>query len=44
MTLVALAAAEFNNPVSAGAYIAAGLVLFLLTFIVNSIARAIVNK
>ena len=43
-TAIANAAAEFNNPVSAGAYIAAGLVLFLLTFIVNSIARAIVNK
>lgn len=43
-TAIASAAAEFNNPVSAGAYIAAGLVLFLLTFIVNSIARAIVNK
>ena len=43
-TLIASAAAEFNNPVSAGAYIAAGLVLFLLTFIVNSIARAIANK
>ena len=43
-TAIANAAAEFSNPVSAGAYIAAGLVLFLLTFIVNSIARAIVNK
>ncbi|WJY98234.1 phosphate ABC transporter permease subunit PstC [Corynebacterium fournieri] len=43
-TAIANAAAEFNNPVSAGAYIAAGLVLFLLTFVVNSIARAIVNK
>ncbi|WKK62096.1 phosphate ABC transporter permease subunit PstC [Corynebacterium sp. P3-F1] len=43
-TAIANASAEFNNPTSAGAYIAAGLVLFLLTFIVNSIARAIVNK
>ncbi|OEY24365.1 phosphate ABC transporter permease subunit PstC [Corynebacterium sp. Marseille-P4321] len=43
-TAIANASAEFNNPVSAGAYIAAGLVLFLLTFVVNSIARAIVNK
>ncbi|MCQ4619451.1 phosphate ABC transporter permease subunit PstC [Corynebacterium sp. CCUG 71335] len=43
-TAIANASAEFNNEVSAGAYIAAGLVLFLLTFIVNSIARAIVNK
>lgn len=43
-TAIASASAEFNNPTSAGAYISAGLVLFLLTFIVNSIARAIVNK
>lgn len=43
-TAIANASAEFNNPISAGAYIAAGLVLFVLTFIVNSIARAIVNK
>ncbi|AWB85136.1 phosphate ABC transporter permease subunit PstC [Corynebacterium liangguodongii] len=43
-THIANASAEFNNPTSAGAYIAAGLVLFVLTFVVNSIARAIVNK
>ncbi|PAT12633.1 phosphate ABC transporter permease subunit PstC [Corynebacterium hadale] len=43
-TAIANASAEFNNPISAGAYIAAGLVLFVLTFVVNSIARAIVNK
>lgn len=43
-THIANASAEFNNPTSAGAYIAAGLVLFILTFVVNSIARAIVNK
>ncbi|MDY5786084.1 MULTISPECIES: phosphate ABC transporter permease subunit PstC [unclassified Corynebacterium] len=43
-THIANASAEFNNATSAGAYIAAGLVLFILTFIVNSIARAIVNK
>lgn len=43
-THIANASAEFNNPTSAGAYIAAGLVLFILTFIVNSIARAIVNS
>ncbi|SES27858.1 phosphate ABC transporter permease subunit PstC [Corynebacterium cystitidis] len=43
-TAIASAAAEFSNPVSAGAYIAAGLVLFLLTFIVNSIARTLVAK
>ena len=39
---IARASAEFNDPKSAGAYIAAGLVLFLLTFVVNAAARAIV--
>ena len=43
-TAIANAAAEFNNDISAGAYIAAGLVLFLLTFVVNSIARAMVKS
>ncbi|MFL6143979.1 MAG: phosphate ABC transporter permease subunit PstC [Labedaea sp.] len=33
---------DANNKLVAGAYIAAGLVLFLLTFVVNAIARAIV--
>ncbi len=37
-------AAEFETAKSAGAYIAAGLVLFVLTFIVNAAARAIVNR
>ena len=37
-------AAEFEDPKSAGAYIAAGLVLFVLTFLVNASARAIVNR
>jgi phosphate transport system permease protein len=37
-------AAEFEDAKSAGAYIAAGLVLFVLTFIVNAAARAIVNR
>jgi phosphate transport system permease protein len=41
---IALAAAEFNNPKSAGAYIAAGLVLFVLTFVVNALARMIVAR
>ncbi|MDT4894553.1 MAG: phosphate transport system permease protein [Pseudonocardiales bacterium] len=36
--------AEFNNPASTGAYIAAGLVLFVLTFVVNAAARWIVNR
>ena len=39
---IARAAPEFNDPRGAGAYIAAGLVLFVLTFVVNAIARAIV--
>lgn len=37
-------AAEFDSPAKTGAYIAAGLVLFALTFVVNSIARAIINR
>ena len=41
---IANGSAEFNNPASTGAYIAAGLVLFVLTFVVNSAARAIVNR
>ena len=41
---LALAAAEFGNETRAGAYIAAGLMLFLLTFVVNAIARAIVKS
>jgi phosphate transport system permease protein len=35
---------EFSNPASTGAYIAAGLMLFVLTFIVNAAARSIVNR
>jgi phosphate transport system permease protein len=35
---------EFNNATSAGAYIAAGLVLFVLTFVVNFAARAIIAE
>jgi phosphate transport system permease protein len=41
---IANAAAEFNNPKQTGAYIAAGLVLFVLTFIVNAAARTIVSR
>ncbi|MCW2541889.1 MAG: phosphate transporter permease subunit PstC [Frankiales bacterium] len=37
-------ASEFNSPQQTGAYIAAGLVLFVLTFAVNAAARAIVNR
>jgi phosphate transport system permease protein len=39
---IAAAASEFNDQYKAGAYIAAGLVLFILTFVVNSAARAAV--
>jgi phosphate transport system permease protein len=38
---IASAAAEFSSPLPTGAYIAAGFVLFALTFIVNAAARAI---
>ncbi len=41
-TKIAATASEFNNPYRAGAYIAAGLVLFLLTFVVDAMARAAV--
>jgi phosphate transport system permease protein len=37
-------AAEFDTPRKAGAFIAAGLVLFLITFVVNATARVIVNR
>ena len=36
--------AEFSSPSSTGAYIAAGLVLFVLTFVVNAAARGVVNR
>ncbi|GAB3871867.1 phosphate ABC transporter permease subunit PstC [Terrabacter terrigena] len=37
-------ASEFSNPSKTGAYIAAGLVLFVLTFVVNSIARIVIER
>ena len=37
-------AAEFDSPEKTGAYIAAGLVLFVVTFLVNSAARIIVER
>ncbi|AZA08559.1 phosphate ABC transporter permease subunit PstC [Corynebacterium pseudopelargi] len=43
-TAIANAAPEFNDDLRAGAYIAAGLMLFALTFVVNSIARGIITK
>lgn len=39
---IANGSAEFGN--SPGPYISAGLVLFVLTFVVNALARAIVNR
>jgi phosphate transport system permease protein len=41
-TKIAATASEFNNQYKAGAYIAAGLVLFLLTLVVNAMARSAV--
>lgn len=41
---IASAAAEFSAPLPTGAYIAAGFVLFVLTFIVNVIARAVAGS
>ncbi|HZC92603.1 MAG TPA: phosphate ABC transporter permease subunit PstC [Mycobacterium sp.] len=41
---IASAANEFSEPLPTGAYIAAGFVLFVLTFIVNAAARAIVGR
>ena len=37
---IASAAAEFSAPLPTGTYIAAGFVLFALTFVVNALARA----
>ncbi len=41
---IASAANEFSEPLPTGAYIAAGFVLFVLTFIVNAAARVIVGR
>jgi phosphate transport system permease protein len=37
-------AAEFDSPQKAGAFIAAGLVLFVLTFLVNAMARVVIER
>jgi phosphate transport system permease protein len=37
-------AAEFDSPAKTGAFIAAGLVLFLLTFAVNAVARVVIER
>jgi phosphate transport system permease protein len=39
-----LGASEFDTPQKTGAYIAAGLVLFVLTFVVNAIARIVIER
>ncbi|MFN8098962.1 MAG: phosphate ABC transporter permease subunit PstC [Dermatophilaceae bacterium] len=41
---IALGAGEFDTPQKTGAYIAAGLVLFILTFVVNAIARVVIER
>lgn len=43
-TKIAATASEFNDQYKAGAYIAAGLVLFVLTLVVNACARAAISK
>jgi len=43
-SLIANNAQEFDTPTKAGAFIAAGLVLFVLTFIVNAIARVVIER
>ncbi len=40
---IASAASEFSEPLPTGAYISAGFALFILTFVVNAAARAIVG-
>jgi phosphate transport system permease protein len=37
-------ASEFDTPTKTGAYIASGLVLFVVTFAVNAVARSIANR
>lgn len=43
-TKIAATASEFNDQYKAGAYIAAGLVLFVLTLVVNALARAAITQ
>jgi phosphate transport system permease protein len=43
-SIIASAAAEFSAPLPTGAYIAAGFVLFALTFVVNAGARFIASR
>jgi phosphate transport system permease protein len=41
---IANAAGEFDTPTKTGAYIAAGLVLFVVTFAVNAVARVVITR
>jgi phosphate transport system permease protein len=41
---IANAASEFDTPSKTGAYIASGLVLFVVTFVVNALARVIADR
>lgn len=41
---IANSAGELDTPTKTGAYIAAGLVLFVLTFVVNAIARVVIER
>lgn len=41
---IANGSSEFDTPLKTGAYIAAGLVLFLLTFAVNAVARIVIER
>jgi len=43
-TIIANNAAEFDDPLKTGAFISAGLVLFVLTFVVNAAARAVIAR
>ncbi|MFT3716034.1 MAG: phosphate ABC transporter permease subunit PstC [Gordonia sp. (in: high G+C Gram-positive bacteria)] len=43
-TVIANNASEFDSPAKTGAYISAGLVLFVLTFIVNAAARGVIAR
>jgi phosphate transport system permease protein len=43
-SLIANNAPEFDSPTKAGAFIAAGLVLFVLTFVVNAFARVVIER
>ena len=41
---IAGGAGEFDTPAKTGAYIGAGLVLFILTFVVNAMARVVIER